>query len=95
MVAVKDFPKRKWINQPSSLQPLHHLHGTNVLAVPEHGSTWTIFFLSGAVVSQRCSGLCLSDGWINPSRASTSELLSTADHTATRQSVSGNTWARW
>ena len=26
---------RMWINQPSTLQPLHHLHGTNVLAIPE------------------------------------------------------------
>lgn len=27
--------QRMWINQPSELQILHHLHGTNVLAVRE------------------------------------------------------------
>jgi hypothetical protein len=27
--------RRMWINQPSTSQPLHHLHGTNVLAVED------------------------------------------------------------
>lgn len=64
MTSVKDFPKRKWVNQPSTLQPLHHLNGTNVLAVHEYDDTWSIFFLSGDIVSQQCSGAALSDGWL-------------------------------
>lgn len=57
------FPQRMWINQPSTLQPLHHLHGTNVLAVHEYDDTWSIFFLSGDAVSMQASLLWLSDGW--------------------------------
>lgn len=56
-------PVRKWINQPSTQQPLHNLHGTNVLAVREYDNVWRIYFTSGSVISQQCSGLCLSDGW--------------------------------
>lgn len=55
--------KRMWINQPSTLQPLHHLHGTNVLASHDYSDTWTIYFLSGPVVSQQILILALSDGW--------------------------------
>lgn len=69
MTSVKDFPKRKWVNQPSTLQPLHHLHGTNVLAVHEYDDTWSIFFLSGETASQQCSGLCLSNGWVEGEQA--------------------------
>ena len=56
-------PFRAWINQPSTLQPLHHLHGTNVLAVHEYGSTFRIYFLSGDCISQQADRLCLSIGW--------------------------------
>jgi hypothetical protein len=56
--------RRMWINQPSKLQPLHKLHGTNVLAVHEYDSTYCIFFLDGPVVSQQVSRLCLSIGWV-------------------------------
>ena len=55
--------KRAWINQPSTLQPLHALHGTRVLAQHEYGTTWQVYFLTGAIVSQQVDGLCLSDGW--------------------------------
>lgn len=55
--------KRMWINQPSTLQPLHHLHGTNVLAEIEYGDTLRIYFLSGDVVSQHANKLWLSEGW--------------------------------
>lgn len=58
--------KRMWINQPSTLQPLHKLHGTNVLARHEYGDTWQIFFLSGDVISKQASKLCLSEGWLPP-----------------------------
>lgn len=53
--------KRMWINQPSTLQPLHRLNGANVLAVVENDATYKIYFLSGPVISQQCSKLCLSD----------------------------------
>jgi len=56
--------KRMWINQPSSLQPLHHLHGTNVLAYREYGNTYRVYFLSGSIICQQVPGLALSDGWL-------------------------------
>ena len=56
-------PERMWVNQPSTLQPLHHLHGTNVLAVHEYEHTYRIYFLSGDVISQQCNGASLSKGW--------------------------------
>ena len=55
--------KRMWINQPSTLQPLHHLHGTNVLAHHEYDNTWKVYFLSGDVVSMQVQSICLSEGW--------------------------------
>lgn len=55
--------KRMWINQPSTLQPLHHLHGTNVLAHIEEGVGTTIYFLSGEVVSMMVRNNVLSKGW--------------------------------
>jgi hypothetical protein len=54
--------QRMWINQPSTLQVLHHLHGTNVLAIEDAGD-WLIYFLSGSVVSQQVERSSLSDGW--------------------------------
>jgi len=58
----RGLPKRMWVNQPSTLQPLHDLHGTNVLAIPEREG-YRIYFLAGPVISQEASTLCLSDGW--------------------------------
>ena len=59
----RGLPKRMWVNQPSTLQPLHNLHGTNVLAIPEREGIYRIYFLSGPVISQEASTLCLSNGW--------------------------------
>lgn len=57
--------KRAWINQPSTLQDYHHLHGTNVLMMPEkESSSCQIYFLSGDIVSQRIPKLTLSKGWL-------------------------------
>jgi hypothetical protein len=53
---------RMWINQPSTLQPLHKLHGTNVLAIPE-GNGYVIYFLSGDTISMQASRNWLSLGW--------------------------------
>lgn len=59
-------PTRMWIDQPSSLQPHHKLHGTNVLAHPEYdGPTVRVYFLTGNVVSQQVLKNALSHGWVN------------------------------
>lgn len=55
--------RRMWINQPSTLQPLHDLHGVNVLAYPEYDDTFRCFHLSGECVSFHASRSCLSEGW--------------------------------
>ena len=56
--------KRMWVNQPSTLQPLHHLHGQNVLYDEKKGDIW---FLSGSLISQQIptNPLPLSHGWID------------------------------
>lgn len=58
--------KRMWINQPSTSQPHHKLHGTNVLAGKSvYGEGFAeIFFLSGPVISMEISTLALSEGWV-------------------------------
>lgn len=53
--------KRYWINQPSTLQPFHKLHGTNVLGI--RGNPAQIWFLSGNIITQLIPNLCLSNGW--------------------------------
>jgi len=55
--------ERMWINQPSTLQPYHDLHGTNVLATRKSDDTWIIYFLSGDVVNQVIDPISLSAGW--------------------------------
>lgn len=55
--------ERMWINQPSTQQTYHDLHGTNVLAVYERPNFYRVYFLSGPVVSQEVSALALSRGW--------------------------------
>lgn len=60
---TRNLPRRMWVNQPSSHQPLHRLHGTNVLAVEENDS-YRIYFLEGAVVSQTAPKEALSRGWL-------------------------------
>ena len=61
-------PERMWINQPSTSQPFHKWHGTNVLAVREGGDMWRAYFLSGTIISMRAPGLALSSGWNTQSR---------------------------
>lgn len=61
-------PQRAWINQPSTLQPLHHLHGVRVLAQWDYDNTFTVYFLDVQpdgrdVVSCLADGLWLSAGW--------------------------------
>lgn len=65
--ALESFPpqqvRRMWVNQPSTLQPNHDLHGTRVLAAHEYDDTMRIWFLSGPMVSQQILRSALSEGW--------------------------------
>jgi len=72
---MADALTRMWINQPSTLQPHHKLHGTNVLARHEYGDTMQIFFLSGEVISQQVSRLALSPGWNSHRAAEKAEVV--------------------
>lgn len=58
--------RRMWINQPSKYQPLHHLHGTNVLACVVTKDICCVYFLSGPVIWAIAPRLSLSEGWIQP-----------------------------
>lgn len=60
--------KRMWINQPSTLQGLHGLHGVNVLATPESVTSSRVYFLSGSVISAVIPNSALSHGWQEPRR---------------------------
>ena len=61
--------RRCWINQPSTLQPLHHLHGVRVLATPDYGDSYCVYFVEGDVISASVPGLALSEGWPNSTKA--------------------------
>jgi len=56
--------RRCWINQPSSQSPLHHMHGTKVLALPEsHDGCSRVYLLSGETESMSIPNSWLSEGW--------------------------------
>lgn len=61
-------PKRMWINQPSTLQSLHHLHAVRVLAAPDTDTCARAYFVSGDIVSMQVPYLALSEGWPDSSR---------------------------
>lgn len=67
--------KRMWINQPSTLQPLHAYHGTNVLAQPYDGDRMEVFFVSGETVSLITSRTTLSDGWVTEQPTTQDEVI--------------------
>lgn len=56
---------RMWINQPSTLQPHHDLHATNVLVAREASAPGMrrVYFLRGAVISMVLPAVVLSPGW--------------------------------
>jgi hypothetical protein len=62
-------PMRMWVNQPSTLQPHHALHGECVLALHEYGDTYRVYFTRRDVFtgrdieSMQMSRLALSPGW--------------------------------
>ena len=60
---------RYCVNQPSSLQSCHAFHGQNVIA-PENmdgaiGSSVTVYFIVGPVISAILPKESLSRGWKN------------------------------
>ena len=63
MYHMKNKIVRMWVNQPSTLQPLHHMHGTNVLATRDSDGGARVYFLSGPIVSQQMMWEWLSLGW--------------------------------
>lgn len=54
---------RMWVNQPSTLQPLHAMHGERVLACPDTDRTYRAYLLSGDIISMQMPRETLSEGW--------------------------------
>lgn len=65
--------KRMWVNQPSTLQPLHRLHGVRVLAHADTDRTMRAYFLSGGVISMQIPREALSEGWPETSKSAADE----------------------
>jgi hypothetical protein len=55
--------RRAWINQPSTQQEHHDLHGRRVLAAEDRDGVSRVFFTEGPVVSMELRSTSLSDGW--------------------------------
>ncbi len=55
--------RRAWINQPSTSQLLHHMHGTLALAGPYSDTCDVVYLLSGETISMVVPKFALSDGW--------------------------------
>lgn len=51
---------RAWINQPSTLQPLHHLHGQRCIAVRDRPGNLRLYFTEGDILSMDVSPMCVS-----------------------------------
>jgi len=51
---------RAWVNQPSTLQPLHSLNGTKCIAVDTGNRSVRIYFTEGPVHSMEVLRECLS-----------------------------------
>jgi hypothetical protein len=51
---------RAWINQPSTLQPLHDRHGQHCIVNDLGDNCVDIYFTEGDVHSMRVSRLCIS-----------------------------------
>lgn len=66
----RDAMRRMWINQPSTLQPLHRLHAVRVLAAPDTDVCARAYFLDGDAISMQVPHAALSEGWPDSSRIS-------------------------
>jgi len=53
-------PVRVFINQPSTLQPHHDIHGKVGIAIPEDGEVLDIHFCEGSIHSMRIHKSALS-----------------------------------
>jgi hypothetical protein len=54
-------PQRMWINQPSTLQPHHNLHGKRCIAILEEGERFVrVCFTDGPIHSMMMDRVCLS-----------------------------------
>jgi len=51
---------RAWINQPSTLQPLHHLHGKHCIAQDDGLSIVRLWFTEGDIHSMQAPRECIS-----------------------------------
>jgi hypothetical protein len=51
---------RAWINQPSTLQPLHHLHGQRCIVDDKGDQSVTLHFTDGDVHSMTALRQCIS-----------------------------------
>jgi hypothetical protein len=59
---------RYWINAPSTLQPMHVMHGAKVIADPsapdgKDPAFTRVYPRSGSIISFRCPVSALSPGW--------------------------------
>lgn len=56
--------KRMWVNQPSTQQRYHHLHGELVYANPlSYVANVRIYMIHGSIISQIVSSDALEKGW--------------------------------
>lgn len=65
---IKHNMYRARIDQPSTLQPLHHMHGIKVIVDPNSvkgngGNVVTVALLEGPVTTMVVPLLSLSEGW--------------------------------
>jgi hypothetical protein len=51
---------RAYINQPSTLQPLHKLHGKSCIAVHDRPGNVRLYFTEGTIHSLDADPLCIS-----------------------------------
>jgi len=51
---------RAWINQPSTLQPLHKMHGTHCIVHDTGDESVTLYFTEGVLHSTTALRQCIS-----------------------------------
>ena len=57
---MNNIPYRVWINQPSTLQPLHHLHGKKCIAWNDRPNNVRLFFTDGPIHSMDVDPKCVT-----------------------------------
>lgn len=57
--------ERCWINAPSTLQPVHHWHGRNVIVDrgDRDGVCVTVYFTEGQIISAMIPSMYLAKGY--------------------------------